>query len=132
MSDLDDIHTSNHFLRTICAPRVPRVILSIIEHQQTYPNHRHKLFAACSVVWVVRFAVIITDGCLDLRIVFLSEMNCLSLSLSKFSLKEKKHCSRDLRNMILEFGARSCVSSQLMSLPNSSMRKMHSIFPRLL
>ena len=37
-----------------------------------------------------------------------------------------------LENMILEFGARSCVSSQLMSLPNSSMRKMHSIFPRLL
>ena len=35
-------------------------------------------------------------------------------------------------NMILEFGTRSCVSSQLMSLPNSSMRKIHSIFPRLL
>ena len=41
VDDLDAIHTSNRFLRTIFPAIVPRVILSIIELQQTCPNNTH-------------------------------------------------------------------------------------------
>ena len=43
MADLDVIHTSNRFLRTIDPARVPRVILSKVELEQTRTNHRHIL-----------------------------------------------------------------------------------------
>ena len=42
MADLDAIHTSNRFLGTIYPATVPRVILSIIELEQTCPKHRQK------------------------------------------------------------------------------------------
>ena len=41
MAHLDAIHSSSCFLRTIYTARVPLVILSIIELEQTCPNHRH-------------------------------------------------------------------------------------------
>ena len=43
MADLVAIHTNNRLLRTIYPVKVSRVILSVTEHQQTCPNHRHFL-----------------------------------------------------------------------------------------
>ena len=43
MADLDAIHTSNRFVRTIYPARVLRAILSIIELERACPNHRHML-----------------------------------------------------------------------------------------
>ena len=41
MADLDAIHMNNRLLRTIYQAKLPRVILSKIELEQTCPNDTH-------------------------------------------------------------------------------------------
>ena len=48
MADLDAVHMSNRFLRKMYTAKVPLVILSKFELEQTCPNQRHILFVFLS------------------------------------------------------------------------------------
>ena len=108
MADLDAVQvtvSSHNF-----PARAPRGILPTSELQQTRPNHRHTV--ASSVVWVVPFAVIVTDGSFDFwnrflllwsRVTFTHNMKCTSWKHSDFSLASSRSCPKRRRILFTEF-----------------------------